>query len=216
MNFPMVYTTAYRWTGTGDVGEEQVAGNEPIRVSGPMVSGNFDPEHLFVATAEVCLANTFFFFASNSRLDVAAYRSSTEGTLEKAPEGGFRFKEDTSGHLRRTASNGAGRATPRKSAPLLSGRPVVVLPGAGRADILTDVNVRSIAKALECYCYRGGRHLAEKTSVTAAYTIAPRDRRPLRAADTGMVGSWRGLSHVGTTESPSLIWFDILFWPLLR
>lgn len=93
MNFPMVYTTAYRWTGTGDVGEEQVAGNEPIRVSGPMVSGNFDPEHLFVATAEVCLANTFFFFASNSRLDVAAYRSSTEGTLEKAPEGGFRFKE---------------------------------------------------------------------------------------------------------------------------
>lgn len=90
---PMNYRTAYEWSGEAVLGEESMEGQHPVRVGGPGGGDNMDPEHLFVASAEVCLANTFLFFADKSRLAIKSYASTAEGVLEKAPEGGFRFKE---------------------------------------------------------------------------------------------------------------------------
>ncbi len=90
---PMNYRTAYQWSGEAVLGEESMEGHPAVRVGGPGGGDNLDPEHLFVAAAEICLANTFLFFADKSRLDIRSYTSTAEGVLEKAPEGGFRFKE---------------------------------------------------------------------------------------------------------------------------
>lgn len=93
MSLPMSYRTEYRWTGNGVEGEENMPGYPPVAVGSPNGGKNLDPEHLFVAAAEVCLANTFFFFAEKTRLDVKSYRSTSDAALEPAPGGGFRFKE---------------------------------------------------------------------------------------------------------------------------
>jgi organic hydroperoxide reductase OsmC/OhrA len=55
--------------------------------------GYWTPEHLFVAAAESCLMTTFLAIADNSRLPVAAYRSSATGHLEKVEGAGLRFTE---------------------------------------------------------------------------------------------------------------------------
>ena len=93
MSLPMNYRTRYEWSGESVVGEERIGNREGVRVGSPHGEDNLDPEHMFVAAAEVCLANTFFFFAERARLNVISYTSEAEGELEKAPEGGFRFKE---------------------------------------------------------------------------------------------------------------------------
>ena len=93
MSLPMNYRTRYEWSGESVVGEERMGNSEGVRVGSPHGEDNLDPEHMFVAAAEVCLANTFFFFAERARLKVISYRSHADGELEKAPQGGFRFKE---------------------------------------------------------------------------------------------------------------------------
>lgn len=49
--------------------------------------GVWSPEHLFVASAEVCLMTTFLAIAENSKLDYSEYRSEAEGQLEKTEQG---------------------------------------------------------------------------------------------------------------------------------
>ncbi len=94
MGLPMQYETTYDWSGESDIGTIRTRSKgESLQVAGPFKSFGFDPESLFVSSAEICLANTFFFFANKARLAYDSYRSSASGTLEQAPEGGFRFRE---------------------------------------------------------------------------------------------------------------------------
>jgi organic hydroperoxide reductase OsmC/OhrA len=93
MSLPMNYRTRYKWSGDSVLGTATMGEQDSVRVGGPHGEDNLDPEHMFVAAAEICLANTFFFFAERARLRVVSYASEAEGELEKAPEGGFQFKE---------------------------------------------------------------------------------------------------------------------------
>ena len=49
--------------------------------------GIWSPEHLFVASAEICLMTTFLSIAEKSRLEFVEYSSEAVGTLEKTAEG---------------------------------------------------------------------------------------------------------------------------------
>lgn len=49
--------------------------------------GIWSPEHLFVASAEICLMTTFLSIAEKSRLEFVEYSSEAIGTLEKTAEG---------------------------------------------------------------------------------------------------------------------------------
>ncbi|MBI9094810.1 MAG: OsmC family protein [Sphaerochaeta sp.] len=49
--------------------------------------GIWSPEHLFVASAEVCLMTTFLSIAEKSHLEFVEYSSEAVGTLEKTAEG---------------------------------------------------------------------------------------------------------------------------------
>ncbi|NBK20615.1 MAG: OsmC family peroxiredoxin [Spirochaetia bacterium] len=49
--------------------------------------GIWSPEHLYVASAEICLMTTFLSIAEKSRLEFAQYSSEAVGTLEKTDEG---------------------------------------------------------------------------------------------------------------------------------
>lgn len=49
--------------------------------------GIWSPEHLFVASAEICLMTTFLAIAEKSRLEFIEYSSEAVGTLEKTAEG---------------------------------------------------------------------------------------------------------------------------------
>ncbi len=49
--------------------------------------GIWSPEHLFVASAEVCLMTTFLAIAENSKLEFREYSSEAVGTLEKTDKG---------------------------------------------------------------------------------------------------------------------------------
>lgn len=49
--------------------------------------GIWSPEHLYVASAEICLMTTFLSIAEKSRLEFVGYSSEATGTLEKTTEG---------------------------------------------------------------------------------------------------------------------------------
>ncbi len=93
MSIPMRYETSYRWSGEGDRGETTVPEHAPLPVGGPEGEDHYSAEHLLVAAAEICLANTFFFLAERSGLEVSSYESTAEGELEYVPKEGFRFKK---------------------------------------------------------------------------------------------------------------------------
>ncbi len=93
MSIPMRYETSYRWSGEGDRGETTVPGHEPLTVGGPVGEDHYSAEHLLVAAAEICLANTFFFLAEQSGLEVASWESTAEGELEYVRREGYRFKK---------------------------------------------------------------------------------------------------------------------------
>jgi organic hydroperoxide reductase OsmC/OhrA len=88
----MQYQTAYQWQGKAADGEIAIDGRAPLAVGTPHDADRYSPEHLLVATAEICLANYVLLIAGMSKLDVTAYRSSAEGELERDDKGGYRFK----------------------------------------------------------------------------------------------------------------------------
>lgn len=66
-----------------------------IDVASPPVfggaEGKWTPEHLFVASAEVCVMLTFLAMAEYSKLAIRSYRSEARGTLEKVEGEGLQF-----------------------------------------------------------------------------------------------------------------------------
>ena len=92
---PYLYETNIQWSEKRR-GKLQVEGLPDLLISTPPEfkgeAGFWTPEHLFVAAAEACLMATFLGIAENSRLAVAAYRSSATGKLEWS-DGGWRFTE---------------------------------------------------------------------------------------------------------------------------
>ncbi len=55
--------------------------------------GFWTPEHLYVASVNVCFMTTFLAIAQNSKLDVASFRASAKGKLEKVEGTGFQITE---------------------------------------------------------------------------------------------------------------------------
>jgi organic hydroperoxide reductase OsmC/OhrA len=95
MSIPTHYETRYEWSGEGEQATLRIEGREPLPVGSPRDGSRYCPEHMIVAAAEVCLANTFFVIAANSKLEIAAYTSSAEGDLEFTKGEGYRFTQIT-------------------------------------------------------------------------------------------------------------------------
>lgn len=88
------YTTNLKWSDTR-CGVISSAGLVDLPVATPPqfpggIPGIWSPEHLFVASAEICLMTTFLAIAENSKVEFFSYTSEAEGTLEKT-ENGLQF-----------------------------------------------------------------------------------------------------------------------------
>jgi organic hydroperoxide reductase OsmC/OhrA len=90
------YKTNIKWSEgrTGTLSEE---GMPDITVATPPefpkgVPNIWSPEHLFVASANICLMTTFLAVAENSKLDFVSYECEGVGKLEKA-DGKFMISE---------------------------------------------------------------------------------------------------------------------------
>ncbi|MBU8913541.1 MAG: OsmC family protein [Spirochaetales bacterium] len=88
------YTTSLAWSETTR-GVISSSGLPEIHVATPPqfpggIEGHWSPEHMFVASAEICLMTTFLAIAANSRLEFVSYNSEADGTLEKT-ENGYEF-----------------------------------------------------------------------------------------------------------------------------
>ena len=91
-DLPMQYQTRYAWQGEESQGLLSVDGHHDLPVGTPHDVERFSPEHLLVATAEICLANYVLLIGKLSKLKVIDYRSTAEGELEKEEKAGYRFK----------------------------------------------------------------------------------------------------------------------------
>jgi organic hydroperoxide reductase OsmC/OhrA len=92
------YRTLLRWEGQrkgilGSPGLPELAVATPPEFPGGH-PGVWSPEHLFVASVEVCIMTTFLAIAENSKLEFRSYASSAVGILEKT-ESGFRITQIT-------------------------------------------------------------------------------------------------------------------------
>jgi len=86
-----VYKTSLKWMSQRK-GTLRSPGLPDIVVATPPEfpgghAGIWSPEHLFVASAEVCLMTTFLAIAENSKLGYSEYSSGAEGKLEKTADG---------------------------------------------------------------------------------------------------------------------------------
>ena len=85
------YTTGLTWSDTSR-GVISSSGLPDIHVATPPqfpggIEGHWSPEHMFVASAEICLMTTFLAIAANSKLEFVSYNSEADGTLEKTDNG---------------------------------------------------------------------------------------------------------------------------------
>jgi peroxiredoxin-like protein len=85
------YNTSLTWTDTRR-GVLASPGLSDLEVATPPefpggIEGIWSPEHLYVASAEVCLMTTFLAIAENSKLEFDSYTSEATGVLEKTEEG---------------------------------------------------------------------------------------------------------------------------------
>jgi len=81
------YTTTVAWKN-GRIGELTEPGFPAIEVATPPefpggVPNIWSPEHLYVASAVVCLMTTFLAIAENSKLSFSAFACKGKGKLEK-------------------------------------------------------------------------------------------------------------------------------------
>ncbi|MCC7430213.1 OsmC family protein [bacterium] len=95
------YTTSINWLGEkkGKISAND-SGNLPfseIEVATPPEfnghAGLWSPEHLFVASANVCLMSTFLSFAEKFKLEFETFSSEGTGKLEKVEGKGLLFTE---------------------------------------------------------------------------------------------------------------------------
>jgi organic hydroperoxide reductase OsmC/OhrA len=92
------YHTSVRWEAQRK-GVARAPGLPDLTVATPPEfpgghPGIWSPEHLFVASAEVCIMTTFLAIAENSKLEFKEYSSTAEGVLEKT-DSGYMFTEIT-------------------------------------------------------------------------------------------------------------------------
>ncbi len=81
------------------IGELSEGGMTPITVATPPefkggVPNTWTPEHLFVASVNICLMTTFLAIAENSKLEFVNYSSDAVGKIEKV-DGKYIFSEIT-------------------------------------------------------------------------------------------------------------------------
>ena len=88
------FQTTVKWNEglTGTISAPQLS---PFIVATPPefkngVPNTWSPEHLFVASVNICLMTTFIAVAANSKLDVTRYLSDAVGVIEKI-DGKFMF-----------------------------------------------------------------------------------------------------------------------------
>jgi peroxiredoxin-like protein len=98
MDLPYLYNNTVQWKNDriGEISEETLPS---ITVATPPefakgVPNTWSPEHLFVASANVCLMTTFLAIAENSKLDFIAYKANAVGKLDKT-DGKFAIVEIT-------------------------------------------------------------------------------------------------------------------------
>ena len=89
---PMNYQTRYTWQGKAADGLVSIDGHADLPSGSPHDLDRYSPEHLLVATAEICLANYVLLIAQRSNLEVRGYRSHAEGELEREEKAGYRFR----------------------------------------------------------------------------------------------------------------------------
>lgn len=89
---PMRYATQYTWQGPKTQGRLSIDGHADLNTGSPHDSDRLDPEHMLLAAAEVCLANTVIAIATHSKLELLGYSSRAEGELEFVDKAGYRFK----------------------------------------------------------------------------------------------------------------------------
>jgi organic hydroperoxide reductase OsmC/OhrA len=90
------YKTNVKWT-EGRVGILSEEGMPDLTVATPPefpkgVPNIWSPEHLFVASANICLMTTFLAVAENSKLDFVSYDCEATGKLERV-DGKFMISE---------------------------------------------------------------------------------------------------------------------------
>lgn len=90
------YSTTVNWT-KDRIGNLSSATLPNIQVATPPefpkgVPNIWSPEHLFVASANICLMTTFLAIAENSKFDFKSFRSEATGKLEKV-DGKFMISE---------------------------------------------------------------------------------------------------------------------------
>jgi peroxiredoxin-like protein len=88
------FEASIEWTEAKQ-GQLSAPGLPDMEVASPPafggVEGTWTPEHLFVASANVCLMTTFLAMAEFSKLPLRAYRADAMGRLEKVPGEGFQL-----------------------------------------------------------------------------------------------------------------------------
>ena len=88
------FQTSTEWTRARD-GTLSHPGLPRLEIASPPVfggsPGRWTPEHLFVASANVCVMMTFLAMAEFSKLPIRAYRSEAKGALEKVEGEGLQF-----------------------------------------------------------------------------------------------------------------------------
>lgn len=89
---PMTYETAYEWGKTAKRGKLEISERTTLEVGSPHDTDAYSPEHMLLAAAEVCLANTMLVMSERSGLALAGYRSTAFGELEFEKGAGYRFK----------------------------------------------------------------------------------------------------------------------------
>lgn len=98
MNNEYYYDTKVKWT-EGRKGELIEPTMPTIEVATPPdfpkgVPNTWSPEHLYVASANICLMTTFLAIAENSKLDFTSFECDGKGKLEKV-DGRFMISEIT-------------------------------------------------------------------------------------------------------------------------
>lgn len=88
------YSTSLTWTERRK-GRLESSGLPALAVGAPADFGGegdaWSPEHMFVASAEVCAMLTFLAIAELSKLEFVSWRSSAKGNVDKVEGRGFLF-----------------------------------------------------------------------------------------------------------------------------
>ncbi|MDP4116033.1 MAG: OsmC family protein, partial [Bacteroidota bacterium] len=98
MENEFIYNTSIIWENDR-IGEISGPGLPNVKVATPPefpegIAGYWSPEHMFTASANICLMTTFLAIAKNSSFNFLAYSSDAEGKLEKI-DGRFIMSEIT-------------------------------------------------------------------------------------------------------------------------